>query len=392
MFSKDPEAVKAAIKRAEEATENDNLNVEDHIIANYKRAGEEVQREMSSLGKIHNLAVQLRGSNARYNEFLELTQKMLSLDNDTRWNSWFKMLEIALELQPHINTILAKYYDDIKLDFLSPEDQRNLRHTYEFLQPFFRVTQETQSDFSTLDRTLYTMDFLISHFRKAEAKHAANPHLFSAIRTSWYAFDKYYSMTDSVTAYAAALLLTPNRRKAYIMRNWKISWQTEVIKNVRKLWEKQYKDKAPIRASSSELVKEPDEFDLWERDQSILTQISDEFEAFITGTLVPLEKTKSALDQWLQLSQRRSYPNLSQMAIDILSIPAMSAEPERIFSGCRRIISWTRMRLGIKVIEEGECLKSWIRSGVVAGLRRLRDIEAQEAAIEAGDDDEAVMA
>jgi hypothetical protein len=47
---------------------------------------------------------------------------------------------------------------------------------------------------------------------------------------------------------------------------------------------------------------------------------------------------------------------------------------------------------GIKVIEEGECLKSWIRSGLVAAVRRLRDIEAQEAAIEAGDDDEVVMA
>lgn len=199
-------------------------------------------------------------------------------------------------------------------------------------------------------------------------------------------------MTDSVTAYAAALLLSPNRRKAYIMRNWKKSWQTEVIKNVRKLWEKQYKDKVRIRASSSELMKEPDEFDLWERDQSILTQIGDEFEAFTTGTPVLLDKTETALDWWLQSSQLRSYPNLSHMAIDILSIPAMSAEPERVFSGCRRTISWTRMRLGIKVIEEGECLKSWIRSGVVAGLRRLRDIEAQEAAIEADDDDEDLVA
>jgi hypothetical protein len=39
------------------------------------------------------------------------------------------------------------------------------------------------------------------------------------------------------------------------------------------------------------------------------------------------------------------------------------------------------MRLGIKVVEEGECLKSWIRSGVVAGVRRvevknLEDLEA----------------
>jgi len=57
MFLKDLEVVKVAIKRVEEATENDNLNVEDHIIANYERAGEEVWHEMGSLGKIHNLAV-----------------------------------------------------------------------------------------------------------------------------------------------------------------------------------------------------------------------------------------------------------------------------------------------------------------------------------------------
>ena len=84
---------------------------------------------------------------------------------------------------------------------------------------------------------------------------------------------------------------------------------------------------------------------------------------------------------WLEEVQRRTYPNLSRFAIDILSIPAMSAEPERVFSGCRRTISWQRMRLGIKVVEEGECLKSWIRSGVVAGVRRvevknLEDLEA----------------
>ncbi len=63
------------------------------------------------------------------------------------------------------------------------------------------------------------------------------------------------------------------------------------------------------------------------------------------------------------------------MAIDILSIPAMLTKPERVFLDCRRTISWTRIRLGIKVIEEGECLKSWIRFGVIAGIRRLQDIE-----------------
>lgn len=56
------------------------------------------------------------------------------------------------------------------------------------------------------------------------------------------------------------------------------------------------------------------------------------------------------------------------MAIDILSIPAMSADPERVFSGARRTISWDRMLLGSSTIKKGECLKSWIRSGITSGL------------------------
>jgi hypothetical protein len=52
------------------------------------------------------------------------------------------------------------------------------------------------------------------------------------------------------------------------------------------------------------------------------------------------------------------------MAIDILSIPAMSDEPERVFSGARRTISWERARLGAETIEKLECLKHWLQSGI----------------------------
>ena len=58
------------------------------------------------------------------------------------------------------------------------------------------------------------------------------------------------------------------------------------------------------------------------------------------------------------------------MAIDLLSVPPMSAKPERIFLGARRTISWQRMSLGHVNIERTECLKSWIRGGIVSGWRR----------------------
>ena len=57
------------------------------------------------------------------------------------------------------------------------------------------------------------------------------------------------------------------------------------------------------------------------------------------------------------------------MAIDILSIPSMSAEAKRVFSGGRRTITWDRMRLGSTNIEYTECLKSWLRSHITAGGR-----------------------
>jgi hAT family C-terminal dimerisation region len=52
-------------------------------------------------------------------------------------------------------------------------------------------------------------------------------------------------------------------------------------------------------------------------------------------------------------------------AIEILSIPAMSDEPERVFSGGRRTIPWERMQLGMSSLEHTECMKSWHRSGIL---------------------------
>jgi hypothetical protein len=45
------------------------------------------------------------------------------------------------------------------------------------------------------------------------------------------------------------------------------------------------------------------------------------------------------------------------MAIDILSIPSMSDEPERVFSGARRTVSWDKEQIKLEIIEIRECLK-----------------------------------
>jgi hypothetical protein len=47
----------------------------------------------------------------------------------------------------------------------------------------------------------------------------------------------------------------------------------------------------------------------------------------------------TALEWWCQDQQRQRWPRLSYMALDILSIPAMSDEAERVFSGARCTVS-----------------------------------------------------
>ena len=90
----------------------------------------------------------------------------------------------------------------------------------------------------------------------------------------------------------------------------------------------------------------------------------DEYEDYIHGQSYDIGD-QTPLEWWCQKQQKTRWPKLSYMAIDILSIPAMSDEPERVFSGARRTISWERSLLGSNKIEEIECLKHWKRSGIL---------------------------
>jgi hypothetical protein len=53
------------------------------------------------------------------------------------------------------------------------------------------------------------------------------------------------------------------------------------------------------------------------------------------------------------------------MALDILSILAMSDEPERVFSGARCTITWDKGQMEPNTIEIRECLKHWKRSKIL---------------------------
>src|SRR6266568_451604 len=130
------------------------------------------------------------------------------MDNETRWNLWYKIILVALELRAAIGKYQEEYIDEFdEEDILNTTDWKALESIRDFLQPFERVTKETEGDHATLDKVLYTMDFMVEHFKTSLEKYATNLKLYNCIYTSWHTFNKYYLKTDKVTTYGAALLL-----------------------------------------------------------------------------------------------------------------------------------------------------------------------------------------
>jgi hypothetical protein len=63
----------------------------------------------------------------------------------------------------------------------------------------------------------------------------------------------------------------------------------------------------------------------------------------------------------MESAQQRDYLNLAKIALDILSIPSIAADANRLFSSAGYIINDRRNYLYINTIKALECLKSWYR-------------------------------
>src|SRR5436305_8642049 len=107
-------------------------------------------------------------------------------------------------------------------------------------------------------------------------------------------------MTDDIPAYGASLLLHPSRRRSYILKNWPKKWHKKVFDSAKDLWLKEYKFRdAQTQSQVKITTKEPDEFDLIERELDVvmLSDLSkDEYEHFIKDD--PIRITTSALTWW----------------------------------------------------------------------------------------------
>src|SRR5262249_36933477 len=133
--------------------------------------------------------------------------------------------------------------------------------------------------------------------------------------------------------------------------------------NIRNFWTTKYKDKTSIEPDPTPktLAKtDDDEFERYLFKFSSTRITGDEYDTYCEEK--PLPKTPPNLIQYWN-GQIINSPSLAQMAMDILSIPAMAAECERVFSSAKILISDHRNRLKDDIIEANECVRYWINKG-----------------------------
>jgi hypothetical protein len=100
------------------------------------------------------------------------------------------------------------------------------------------------------------------------------------------------------------------------------------------------------------------------KQRHIRPQSQDEFDNYCNEA-ASYEIKIPALEWWLQDIQRKRWPQLSQWAIEILSIPSMSDKPERIFSGGRRTVAWDKTSMTAATLEQLECGRDWKRDDLL---------------------------
>lgn len=206
---------------------------------------------------------------------------------------------------------------------------------------------------------------LESKFNSLRANGQQLSPLAVAYQNAWQKLQKYYSLTDSsLGIFAAAVLLHPTYRKHYFEEKWTTSgveeWKPILYRRVQQIWQDEYRDADDVDLEVPN-GRELDFLEAYLSGPQNPIRTDNVFESYISGNPVLIDRD-SVIAWWTDPTNR--FKALRQMALDLFSIPATSADQEREFSSAKRLVTPARNRLHNDTIEEVELLRNWWRKGI----------------------------
>lgn len=386
------------------AFESDDYEEMEEVYDEYQKAG--------PVGQIHFISVFIRSSSQRREDFsrCQLGDEELvpKADNCTRWNSTFYMLRRALVLRKAIDLFCLQYIESKDLDAGFKLDDlawSRLQVVCDILEKFEYTTKTLEGcakegHHGALWECLPAMELLlkqledlkfqyplldhypvISRASQSRRRNAAPPppsellvdQFFAiSINNAWVKLDKYYNLTDRSIAYVAAVVLNPAHKWKYFEKHWasKVDWLNKAKEKFQVLWD-QYKKDHPIPVAVPAIADLTPHrvqhlqahMESLYSDEEDSSDGRDDLERYLDSGRrkpPPGELYFNPITWWTE--KRTEFPILAQLALNLLSIPAMAAEDERVFSSTGKLITADRNQLDENSIEAVECLRHWYRA------------------------------
>ena len=345
-------------------------------------------------------------SRERSDEDVETKDPLIPIqDNDTRWNSWYSMIGRALDLRDAIDLFIKRHIEKkdsslSKQDELSSSDWDAITRMKEILEPFYMLTKRTEGraeigSYGALWEVLPTIEYLLGTlerkaveygaeigswkqltaktapqiFKQMDVTHADHKHILQSIKHGWSKLESYYNKLDESPVYAASIFLHPEHKSRFLKRHWKErpDWIAQANEEVKTLWLTSYKDTVkpppnPVILPSTN-QRDPSDFDQFlhppDYNDDQQGEEDDEFEQYmkLKSVIVKPGEIFDICGWWK--AHESQWPSLARMAFDMIAIPAMSSECERLFSSAKLLLSDRRARMKEDIIEASECLRYW---------------------------------
>ncbi|PQE02983.1 Ribonuclease H protein [Rutstroemia sp. NJR-2017a BVV2] len=272
-------------------------------------------KKEGAIGKCHMFQVRICRSPRLQQLFVRLAGRRIARDNSMRWNSMDTM--IGLFLDPQIRHGYNKFwslYPNKLPQFLklSDDDWNTLTKIHDMLVVLRDTTEFTEGNEATLERVLPTMEYLLEYFEDGKETY---PH-------------------------------------------WIPRWK----KVVEEYWKDHYKAVASVATDEVEATATSiNVYIAHLQAKKANRHAMDEYATYLASP--PVGRIKDVQAWWRESMQQDLFPNLSEMALDLLSIPSTSASCERLFSSAGITLSDRCNRLAPAIVEVLECLKSWMGIG-----------------------------
>jgi hypothetical protein len=325
-------------------------------------------------------------------------------DNQTRWLSTLYMMRQGLKLRPFLEDLIEKVTIEFNRErrngvrrkeemplclceesLLSENDWKVVELMEEVLVDFEEALRMLEGDarrrprkggrveaYGNMWDVASTYEFLMERLEEWKAVAGNYPdseHFRVNINLGWCKLNDYYTKLDETPAYYASAILNPVSRWAYFENTWtdetQLVWLEEAKDMVKKLWEEKYKSSPTLSTPNGEPpLKRLKVMSALERHRACRTSsLPDEtaclkgswdgdYDEYDHGLRNPDAKhdplVTDPLRYWWE--KRKDYPRLSRMALDVLSIPPMSAACGRLFSVAGQMVSPLRTRLEASTI------------------------------------------